>query len=104
MKIANIDRENLYLLSDLRDFNDIFMKDVTCDNIKIKKRQGLILSLKDNFWKNQMGSVKQIPPFMDEVFSEERVKKDNKMGGNIPGGNFLGGNFPGGIFQDGGGV
>ena len=35
------------------------------------------------------------PPFMDEIFSEGRVKKDNEMGGIIPGGNFLGGNFPG---------
>ena len=34
---------------------------------------------------------------MDEVLSEEKVKKDiNEMGGNIPGGNFPGGNFPGG--------
>ena len=31
------------------------------------------------------------PTLMNEVFSEERVKKDNEMGGNIPGGNFLGG-------------
>ena len=38
-------------------------------------------------------------PFMDEVLSEIIVKKDNKMGGNIPGGNFLGGNFPGGEFS-----
>ena len=38
-------------------------------------------------------------PFIDEVSSEEIVKKDNyEMGGNIPGGNFLGGNFPGGIW------
>ena len=36
------------------------------------------------------------PLFMDEVFSEERVKKDNEMGGSIPGGNFQGGDFPGG--------
>ena len=41
------------------------------------------------------------PPFMDKVLSEEIVKKDNKMGGNIPGGNFLGGNFPEGIFPGG---
>ena len=39
---------------------------------------------------------------MDEVLSEEVVKKDNEMGGNIPGGNFLGedlggGHFPGGV-------
>ena len=38
------------------------------------------------------------PPFVDEVFREERVKTDNEMGGNIPGGNVLGGNFPGGNF------
>ena len=41
------------------------------------------------------------PPFMDKVLSEEIVKKDNKMGGNISGGNFLGGNFPEGIFPGG---
>ena len=51
MKIVNIDGENLYLLSDLRNFNDIFRKYVTCD-IKIKKEQGLILSLKDTFLEN----------------------------------------------------
>ena len=44
------------------------------------------------------------PAFMDDVFSKERVKKDNEMGGNIPGGNFLGWNFPGGDFPGGGGV
>ena len=37
-------------------------------------------------------------PFMDELFSEERGKKDNEMGGIIPGGNFLGRNFPRGNF------
>ena len=41
---------------------------------------------------------------MDEVLSEEIVKKDNEMGGNIPGGKFLGedffggGDFPGGVW------
>ena len=34
--------------------------------------------------------------FMDEVLSEEIVKKDNEMGGNIPGGKFLGEDFFGG--------
>ena len=42
---------------------------------------------------------------MDKVLSEEIVKKDNEMGGNIPGGKFLGedffggggGDFPGGV-------
>ena len=38
MKIVNIDGENLYLLSDLRNFNNIFRKDVTYD-IKIKKNR-----------------------------------------------------------------
>ena len=43
---------------------------------------------------------------MDEVLSEEKVKKDiNEMGGNFPGGslmgeNFRGKNFPGGIFLE----
>ena len=34
MKIVNIDGENLYLLSDLRNINNIFRKDVTYDNIR----------------------------------------------------------------------
>ena len=34
MKIANIDKEILHLLHDLRNFNEIFMKDVPYDNIK----------------------------------------------------------------------
>ena len=43
-----------------------------------------------------------IPPFMDEVLSEEKVKKEiNETGGNIPGGNFLGGNFSVEISQGG---
>ena len=37
--------------------------------------------------------------FKGEVSSEERVKKDNRIGGNIPGGNFLDGNFSGGNFR-----
>ena len=42
-----------------------------------------------------------IPPFMDAVLSEEKVKKDSELGGNIPGGNFLGGNFPRGSLMGG---
>ena len=45
---------------------------------------------------------------MDEVLSEEIVKKDNEMGGNIPDGKFLdedffggGGDFPGGVARGG---
>ena len=42
MKIVNIDGEkSLYLLNDLRNFNKIFRKDVTYDNIKSYKRPGL---------------------------------------------------------------
>ena len=41
MKIVNIGGENLYLLSELRNFNDIFKKDVTYDNIKILTKTGL---------------------------------------------------------------
>ena len=37
MKIVNIDVQNLCLLSDLRNFNDIFRKDVTYDIKKTKK-------------------------------------------------------------------
>ena len=33
MKIVNIDGENLYLLSDLRNINNIFRKDVTYDDV-----------------------------------------------------------------------
>ena len=39
-----------------------------------------------------------LPPFMDEVLSEEIVKTINEMGGNIPGGNFPGGVWWVGIF------
>ena len=38
---------------------------------------------------------------MDEVLSEEIVKKDNEMGGNIPGEKILGGDFFG---RGGGGI
>ena len=40
-------------------------------------------------------------PFIDDVSSEEIVKKDNEMGGNSPGGNFPGGKFPGGSLMGG---
>ena len=48
MKIANIDRE--ILLNDLSNFNEIFRKDVNCDNIKSHKNQGFTLFLKDTFF------------------------------------------------------
>ena len=49
MKIANTDREGL--LNDLKNFNEIFRKDVTYDNIT--KNQGFTLSLEDTFLEKQ---------------------------------------------------
>ena len=41
MKIANIEQRNSsYLLNNLRNFNEIFRKDVTYDNIKSHKNPG----------------------------------------------------------------
>ena len=37
MKIVNTDRKSSYLLKDLRNFNKIFRKDETYDNIKSQK-------------------------------------------------------------------
>ena len=54
------------------------------------------------FFSSGMMCMYILRPFMDEVLSEEIVKKDNEIGGNIPGGDFLGGNFPrGGGFSRG---
>ena len=44
-------------------------------------------------WEDDMNILH---PFMDKVLSEDMMKKNNEMGGNIPGGN-----FSGGIFQEG---
>ena len=41
MKLANIDREILHLLNDLRNLNEILRKDVTYDNIKSYKNPGI---------------------------------------------------------------
>ena len=51
MKIVNIQEENPYLLNELRNFNKIFKKDVTYDNIKShkKKTQGFAIYLKKTF-------------------------------------------------------
>ena len=57
MKIINIDGENLEELNKLRNFNEIFRKDVTYDHIKSNKNQVLTLSLEDMFLeKPQVGS------------------------------------------------
>ena len=39
MKIVNIQEENPHLLNELRNFNKIFKKDVTYDNIKSHKKK-----------------------------------------------------------------
>ena len=57
MKIIIIDGENLEELNKLRNFNEIFRKDVTYDDIKSNKNQILIFSLEDTFLeKPQVGS------------------------------------------------
>ena len=50
------------LLSYLRNFNEIFRKDVTHDNIKSHKKQGYTLSLEDEFFKISQGCGDQINP------------------------------------------
>ena len=65
MKRANIDRVNL--LNDLRNFNDdIFRKDMTYDNIKIKKKTKKTgphsLSLKNTFLEKPWGECRTEPP------------------------------------------
>ena len=57
MKIIIIDGENLEELNKLRNFNEIFRKDVTYDDIKSSKNQVLTFSLEDTFLeKPQAGS------------------------------------------------
>ena len=48
-----------YLLDDLRNFNDIFRKDIAYDNIKSHKEPKK--SRKIHFWKKPQG-VKMTPP------------------------------------------
>ena len=66
MKIINIDGENLEELNKLRNFNEIFRKDVTYDDIKSNKNQVLTLSLEDMFLKNhRRGQVDPSKSFKD---------------------------------------
>ena len=44
MKIVNIEEENLNLLNDLSNFNEIFKKVLTYDNIRSQKRVSPSLS------------------------------------------------------------
>ena len=52
----------LYLLNELRSFNEIFRKDVTYGNIKSQKNQDSTLSLKNAFFGKTTGGVKFLPP------------------------------------------
>ena len=45
----NFFHQSSYHLNDLSNFNKIFRKDVTYDNIKSHKKQGFTLSLEDIF-------------------------------------------------------
>ena len=53
MKIVNIDEEIFISLNNLRNFNEIFRKEKTYDNINSHKNPTVSPSLwKTNFWKN----------------------------------------------------
>lgn len=50
MEVVNIEKKYFKLLNDLRSFNDVFRKNVTCDNIlKVTKNQGFKLFLESKF-------------------------------------------------------
>ena len=46
----------------LKNFNKTFRKDVTFDNIKVKKEQGFTLTLKNVLLKKTTKGVKMLPP------------------------------------------
>ena len=50
MKIVNTDgRKSSNILTNLTSFNKIFIKNVSYDNIKSKRKQGLTIYLEDTF-------------------------------------------------------
>ena len=51
-------RISSYLMNDLRNFNEIFRKDVTYDNIK---KQAFTVSLEDTVWEKPYGGVNFTP-------------------------------------------
>ena len=64
MKIFNIDGKiSSNLLTNLRSFNEIFMKNASNDNIKNKRKQDITMYLEDTFLeKPQRGTeVKMLP-------------------------------------------
>ena len=58
MKIINADEENLEELNKLRNFNEIFRKDVTYDDIKSNKKSGLNLLSRRHVFGKTTGGVK----------------------------------------------
>ena len=48
-------KKSSYLLNKLRNFNEIFRKDVTYDNIKVTKSQDFSLSLEDTLLEKPQG-------------------------------------------------
>ena len=64
MKIANIDREILHnFWNNLRNFNEIFRKDVPYDNFKSHKKPGFHpIFRRYNFQKSQGGQIDHRPP------------------------------------------
>ena len=48
-------RNSSYLLSDFRNFNEIFRKDVPYNNIKSHTKPGFALSLEDIFFEKPQG-------------------------------------------------
>ena len=55
-------RKSSYLLKDFRNFNEVFRKDVTYDNIKSHKKQGFALSLENTFLEKPQGEGQIDPP------------------------------------------
>ena len=66
MKIVNIDEEIFISLNNLRNFNEIFRREMTYDNINSHKKPTVSPSLwKIHFWKNHRGGGGQIYPPLD---------------------------------------
>ena len=81
-------RSSSYLLNDLKNFNKIFRKDATYDNIKSRKQQDFTLSLEDTlFEKSQGGGQFEASRFRVKVRSRFSIitcialvtKVDNKV-------------------------
>ena len=49
-------KKSSYLLNNLRNFNGIFRKDVTYDNIKVTEKQDFNLSLKSELLEKPQGA------------------------------------------------